>query len=198
MKTPLLVSIVLAFCVISCKKTSDEILPTKLVPINLSADQVSLLESGNKFAFDIFKLILENAAESENIIISPLSISCALSMTLNGADGSTRSAMLEALRVNGLTPEIINQSFKDLSKALLSVDKRVLISIANSVWSEKNFEVKIPFKNALSDYYNADERSFDISDPLAYKAINIWIEDKTNGLIKEMLSGLDPNTVMSS
>ncbi len=158
MKTPLLVSIVLAFCVISCKKTSDEILPTKLVPINLSADQVSLLESGNKFAFDIFKLILENAAESENIIISPLSISYALSMTLNGAAGTTREAMLEALRVNGLTPETINNSYKTLSEALLSVDKRVLISIANSVWSENNFEVKKPFMNALSGYYNAEAK----------------------------------------
>ena len=117
-------------------------------------------------------------------------------MTLNGANGTTRDAMLEALRVNGLTPEIINNSYKDLSEALLSVDKRVLISIANSVWSEKNFEVKVPFKNILTDYYNAESRSFDITDPVAYQMINNWIEDKTNGLIKNMLNGLDDNTVM--
>ena len=186
MKTSLLFSIALPLLFISCNKTSDEILPTEPVPINLTTDQVSLVKSENRFAFDIFKKILENSAESENIIISPLSISCALSMTLNGASGATRDAMLEALRVNGLTPEIINQSYKDLSEALLTVDKRVLISIANSVWSEKNFEVKIPFKNALTEYYSAESKSFDIDNPDAYKEINSWIEGNTNGLIKDM------------
>ena len=108
------------------------------------------MSSENSFAFDIFRKVLENSAESENIIISPLSISSALSMTLNGANGATRDAMLEALRVNGLTPEIINNSYKDLTDALLSVDKRVLISIANSVWTENNFVVKKPFTDILT------------------------------------------------
>ena len=58
--------------------------------------------------------------------------------------------MLDALRMNGLTPEIINNSYKDLTEALLNVDKRVLISIANSVWTEKNFVVKKPFTDILT------------------------------------------------
>jgi serpin B len=196
LKIAVLVSLVLPLFFLSCNKTTDENLPEKPVPINLTADQVLLVKSENTFSFDIFKKILENSAESENIIISPLSISCALSMTLNGANGATRDAMLEALRVNGLTPEIINNSYRDLSKALLHVDKRVLISIANSVWSEKNFEVKIPFTNILTEYYSAESMSFDITDPVAYVVINSWIEEKTNGLIKNMLNNLDDNTVM--
>jgi serine protease inhibitor len=196
LKTTVLFSMVIPFLIFSCNKTTDEKLPVEPVPINLTADQLSLIESENAFAFDIFKKVLENTSGTENIIISPLSISCALSMTLNGANGTTRDAMLEALRVSDLSPETINNSYKNLSEALLSVDKRVLISIANSVWSEKNFEVKVPFKNILTDYYNAESRSFDITDPVAYKEINNWIDDKTNGLIKNMLSDLDANTVM--
>jgi serine protease inhibitor len=196
MKTNALSLVALTLFFLSCNKTTDDNLPVEPVPINLTSNQISLIKSENTFAFDIFKKILENSAESENVIISPLSISCALSMTLNGANGATRDVMLEALRVNGLTPEIINNSYRDLSQALLTVDKRVLISIANSVWSEKNFAVKIPFKNILTDYYNAESKSFDITDPVAYQEINSWIEDKTNGLIKNMLSGLEDNTVM--
>lgn len=196
MKVSLLFSLTIPFFFYSCNKSTNEKLPSEPVPINLTADQVSLINSENTFAFDIFKKILETTEESENIIISPLSISCALSMTLNGADGATREAMLDALRMNGLTPEVINTSYRELSKALLNVDKRVLISIANSVWSEKNFEVKIPFKNILTDYYNAEAASFDIADPNACIEINNWIEDKTNGLIKNMLDGLDESTVM--
>jgi serpin B len=191
-----LFSTVLSIILISCSKTTDNNYPLDPVPINLTAEQTSLINSENGFAFDIFKKVLENSPESENVIISPLSISCALSMTLNGANGATRDSMLKALRVGNLTPETINTSWRDLSTALLNVDKRVLISIANSVWSEKNFEVKIPFRNVLTEYYDAESNSFDITNPLAYQDINTWIEDKTNGLIKNMLNGLEDNTVM--
>jgi serpin B len=117
-------------------------------------------------------------------------------MTLNGANGATRDSMLKALRMNGLTPDIINNSYKGLTEALLSVDKRVLISIANSVWSEKNFVVKKPFTDILTGYYNAESKSFDITDPQVPSLINNWIDAKTNGLIKNMVDKLDPNTVM--
>jgi len=181
---------------LSCKKEPVETLPVDPVPINLTTDQVALIASENSFALDIFKKVIENSAESENVIISPLSISSALSMTLNGASGATRDAMLDALRMKGLTTGIINNSYKDLTEALLSVDKRVLISIANSVWTENNFVVKKPFNDILAQYYNAESKSFDINDPLVPKQVNSWIESKTNGLIKNMIDQLDPNTVM--
>jgi len=181
---------------ISCSKEPTEILPDEPVTINLTPNQVSLIESENSFAFDIFKIVLENSTETENIIISPLSISCALSMTLNGAEGATRDAMLEALRLNGLSPDLINNSYKNLSEALLNVDKRILISIANSVWTENNFIVKKSFTDILTEFYNAESKSFDISDPLAPRQINNWIESKTNGLITNMVDKLNDNTVM--
>jgi serine protease inhibitor len=190
----LLVAISLFF--LACKKEPVETLPVDPVPINLTTDQVSVIASENSFALDIFRKIVENSAESENVIISPLSISSALSMTLNGSGGSTRTAMLEALRMKGLTSDIINNSYRDLTNALLTVDKRVLISIANSVWIENNFVVKKPFTDILTNYYIADYRSFNISDPLVPKQVNSWVEGKTNGLIKNMIDKLDPNTVM--
>jgi serpin B len=196
LKTLISLLVIVFLILLSCKKSPDETLPTDPVAINLTTDQVSLITSENSFAFDIFKKVMDNTADSVNFIISPLSISSALSMTLNGANGDTRDAMLTALRVNGLTPEIINNSYKDLNKALLSVDKRVLISIANSVWTENNFVVKKPFTDILTQYYNAESKPFDVLDPLTPKYINSWIESKTNGLIKNMIDQLDPNTVM--
>lgn len=186
----------LSLFLFSCTKDKTEIVPVEPVTIDLTANQVELIESENSFAFDIFGKTYENTEASKNIIVSPLSISYALSMTLNGAAGATREAMLEALRVNGLTPEIINSSYKSLSEALLSVDKRVIISVANSVWTENNFVVKKPFTDILTNYYSAEARSFDVNDPLAPKQINTWIESKTNGLIKDMVDELDPSTVM--
>jgi serpin B len=180
----------------SCKKEPVQTFPSDPQQIDLTPNQVSLISSENSFALDIFKNVIANSDESDNIIISPLSISEALSMTLNGANGATRDSMLAALRMNGLTPEIINSSYKNLSASLLNVDKRVLISVANSVWTEKNFVVKKPFTDILTQSYDAESKSFDITDPQAPGMVNYWIESKTNGLIKNMLDGLDPNTVM--
>lgn len=179
----------------SCSK-NDEALPTEPVPIDLTQDQVALIESGNAFAFDIFSQVMKSAGENENVMISPLSISYALSMTVNGANGDTRDAMLEALRLKGISVDAINSSYKNLTKALLSVDKRVLMSIANSVWIENDFTAKKSFTDILTDYYNADAETFDINDASAPDKINAWIEDNTNGLIKKMIEKLNDNTVM--
>jgi serine protease inhibitor len=195
-KSFLILTLVIPLIFMSCTKSPDENLPKDPVPINLTQVQTSLVGSGNAFAFDIFRKIVENTDPEENIIISPLSISYALSMTLNGADGSTREAMLETLRVNGITPDEINTAFEKLTEALLKVDKRVIMTIANSVWTEKEFDVKQAFINILTEYYNAESKDFDITDPAVPAKVNTWIEDKTNGLIRDMISSLPDNTVM--
>jgi len=196
LKTVLVFSVTLPLLFMNCSKTSEDDLPKVPVPIDLNSTQAHLVESGNSFAFDIFRKVVEGADKSENIIISPLSISYALSMTLNGANGTTRDAMLDALRLNDITPEEINSSYKDLTDALLTIDKRVLMSIANSVWTENDFKVKDSFIDILTRYYDADSEGFDINDETAPGKINAWIEDKTNGLIKDMVEKLNDNTVM--
>ncbi len=195
-KSILVFSISIPLLFSQCSEKPEELLPGEPVPIDLNNTQTSLVKSGNSFAFDIFSKVLGNAGESENVIISPLSISYALSMTVNGANGATREAILEALRVNGISPDEINSSLKDLTDALLTVDKRVLISIANSVWTENDFAVKKSFTDILTDYYDAESESFDIADPGVPGRINAWIESKTNGLIKNMVDKLKDNTVM--
>ena len=196
LKSVLVFSVTLPLLFMNCSKTSEDDLPKVPVPIDLNSTQAHLVESGNSFAFDIFRKVVEGADKSENIIISPLSISYALSMTLNGANGATRDAMLDALRINDITPEEINSSYKDLTDALLTIDKRVLMSIANSVWTENDFKVKDSFIDILTRYYDAESEGFDINDESAPGKINAWIEDKTNGLIKDMVEKLNDNTVM--
>jgi len=189
------VFLLFAVAVMSCSKNEDE-LPTEPVTIDLTQDQIALIESGNEFAFDIFRRVLAGSGTNENIMISPLSISYALSMALNGAAGETHDAMMEALRINGITNDVLNNSYRELTKALLSVDKRVLMSIANSVWTENDFLVKKAFIDILTNYYSAESKPFDIDDATAPDKINTWIESKTNGLIQEMIEDLPDNTVM--
>lgn len=185
-----------SFLFMKCTKSPDDNLPAEPVQIELTSEQIALVESGNSFAFDIFSKVVEKEEQGSNIMISPLSISCALSMTLNGAKGETLEAMLEALRVNGLTPDEINVSYQKLTEALLSVDKRVKMQIANSVWSRDDFPVKEAFIDILETYYKAESLGFSAGDPQAPVIINAWIEDNTNGLIKEMIDEIPADVVM--
>ena len=195
-KTILLFSVAVLLICTRCSKKPDENLPKDPVKINLDAVQTTLVESGNSFAFDIFRKVIESSGSTENVMISPLSISYALSMTLNGANGATRDSMLKALRVSGITPEEINSSYKNLTDALLNVDSRVKMLVANSVWTKNNFPVKKPFIDILTSDYDAESRQFDINDPTVPTQVNNWISDKTNGLITNMIDNLDDKTVM--
>src|SRR5690625_1046197 len=54
----------------------------------LDDTEKALLEAGNEFSYQIFHE-LTREGEDENIFISPLSISIAFAMLLNGAEGET-------------------------------------------------------------------------------------------------------------
>lgn len=158
--------------------------------------KIDFNETNNIFAFNIFKQIEQDTDNSENILISPLSIAYALSMTLNGAEGETLEAMLSTLSLNGYDKEEINSAFHALTKVLSNNDPDVDISMANSVWSRDDISINLEFISTLADYYNAEVKQFRAGDPDVPSNVNLWIEDKTEGMIKDMLDSVDPNLVM--
>ncbi|MCG8501874.1 MAG: serpin family protein, partial [Firmicutes bacterium] len=70
-----------------------------------------VVQGNTQFAFDMFKQ-LNGEEENGNIFISPLSISTALSMTYNGARTTTKEAMAEALRYEGIDIEQVNKTYQ--------------------------------------------------------------------------------------
>jgi serpin B len=78
----------------------------------------------------------------------------------------------------------------------MTVDERVIMEIANSVWVEDRLTVKQDFINALINYFDAETRNFSVSDPEIKDIINQWIEDHTNGLIKEMIDEIPADIAM--
>jgi serpin B len=180
----------------SCEKKQDNSLPGDPVPIELTLKQKEVINSANKFAFDLFVPIITEKKGAENIMISPFSVTSALSMTLNGAAGATFDAMKGALRYDGQTIEEINATYLKLIKDMVPVDPRVTMEIANSVWVEKRLIVKQPFMDALTTWYLAEAKNIDVTDPKAVETVNNWIEDKTHDKIKDMLESLDPDLAM--
>jgi len=103
------------------------------LPRELSVAEGKLVEADNKFAFKLFREVNEQDT-GKNIFISPLSVGMALGMTYNGAAGATREAMQEALELQGMTIEEVNEAYGSLIDLLRDLDPQVEFLLANSIW----------------------------------------------------------------
>ncbi len=178
---------------VSCQQ--QETNPDDNKIIQLDEKSAQLIESDNAFGLEIFRKIREESAK-ENIMISPLSISVALAMAYNGAGSDTKTEMENALKLNGLTPEQINNSYKMLIAALQSLDEDVVFELANAIFYAKQFDVKSPFLNTNKNYYDAKVESLDFSSPSSVKHINDWVAEKTHDKIVKIVESLSPDDRM--
>lgn len=154
-----------------------------------------LTHDNNDFGFSLFNAV-NNNSKGENIFISPFSISAALAMTLNGARDETNVEMTETLKYSGWNKDSLNTTFRDLLQLLPELDKKVKINNANSIWYRTGFEVLPDFLDVNKNFFNAEVRDKDFSNPNSVIEINKWIEDKTEGKIRDVLKTLDPQAVM--
>ncbi|MEA1886568.1 MAG: serpin family protein [Bacteroidota bacterium] len=177
----------------SCEKKPA---PEEEIPqIVLRKKSAEIIEADQLFAFELFREVL-TASEEDNIMISPLSVSYALGMTYNGAAGTTLDAFNSVLHFEGLTKEEVNESYKDLMDQLIHLDEEVEFSIANSIWYRLGYNVLADFIDTNKEYFDAMVSELDFNDPQAVDIINDWIEEQTNGKIKDMLDYIPGDAVM--
>jgi len=186
-------SLVLLLCIGLTQCTENPVSP---ISRELTLAEKQLVKSDNKFGFKLFKEIIKEEKD-KNVFISPLSVSMALGMTYNGANGSTQEAMQATLELSGLTIQEVNESYKSLIELLTGLDPKVQFQIANSIWYRQEFSFEEEFINLCKTYFNALVRGLDFNDPNAADTINGWVEENTNGKIKEIVDKpIDPLIVM--
>src|SRR5665647_63391 len=189
-KYGLLLILSAVFTVGCSKDTVPSVAGEKIV---MNDKSLKLVSASNAFSFSLLGKSLDGTIE--NRMVSPLSVSMALSMTLNGASGTTLSAIQKTLGLEGLTKEEINTINLDLAMALQKADPNVVMNIANSIWIRKDFTVLDPFIAANQTYYNAQVSKIDFN-AAAVSTINKWVSDKTNGKIPTILSSIASNEIM--
>lgn len=138
------------------------------------------------FSIRLFQASLK---ETENTLVSPLSVLTALGMTANGADGDTLTQMEAAL---GLTTQELNDY---LYMRLDSGTQQ--LKLANAIWlrEDPNLTVNQDFLDASNAYYRAEVETA-VFDQSALSAINSWVDEKTEGMIPKLLDRLSENAVM--
>ncbi|MBP7460185.1 MAG: serpin family protein [Candidatus Delongbacteria bacterium] len=161
----------------------------------LNPSEEKIVNASYGFGFDLLREI-HQSDPAGNIIISPLSLSMALGMTLNGAKNDTRTEMIATLGLEGLTQDEINQSYGSLIRMLVTADPGVTFGIANSIWCMEGIRINSDFIHTNQDYFSAEVRVLDFYKNGSLDIMNGWVSAHTDNRITAILDQIPPNVVM--
>jgi serpin B len=179
----------------TCSRDESPLQRVNNEEIELSAIDKKVVTANNSFGIELLQMIYEDDP-GVNVFISPMSVSLALGMTLNGAQDQTFEAMCQTLDWQDLDPAEINESYRNLIDLLLNLDKQVVLELANSIWCRQGFQVLPEFIEINRHYFDAEVATLNFGDPSAVETINGWISEKTHGRISDVLDSIDPFVVM--
>lgn len=182
-----------------------------LILVRLSAAASSFDSAAkvtNELGIDLFG---KNSAGEGNLCLSPYSISCALVMTLAGADGETRTEMSRVLHVDSNVN--IDQSFTELQKSLdemvaktveLANESKhfggtvepITLAIANRLFAEQAYDFRPEFLQRMKEDFAAPLEPVDFrgQSEQATRRINDWVAQQTRDRIRNLIPGGALNT----
>jgi len=161
------------------------------LPRPLTSLERAVVSSSNRFAFDLLEA-LNTGQEDENLFVSPLSVSMALGMTMNGAASTTFDQMRATLGFDGLSREQVNAAYRDLLDLFLGLDRNVEATIGNSVWYREGFPVHPEFLDDVTSAFAAHVEAVDFADPATVDLINAWVRNATRSRIDGIVERIDP------
>ncbi len=130
-------------------------------------------------------MLIETLKVSDNFVISPLSAKLAMNMAAVGADGNTAQEMLTAFGYS--SADDAKEESQRLMTELSPEDGSITVN--NAVWISDRMSVLYDDYTAdLNDFFSAESFVEDLTSGEIVGRVNGWINDKTNGLIPEMIS----------
>ena len=151
----------------------------------------SIVAANTRFGLKLFSQIYQQK-NSENIFISPLSLTLALQMLNGGATGATHEAIASVLETPGMEQAQIDYTLSALQTYLQEMDSEVELAIANSFWMNQNRSFNPDFIQRTETSYQALTREIDFSSPAtAAPIINGWVAEETHQKIDHILEPHD-------
>jgi serine protease inhibitor len=159
------------------------------------AQALSGAQAVNAFGFDLMRERLSaKAAATSNVVLSPLSVHAALSMTMQGARGQTAAEMQRTLHVADAPAAAT--SYTLLLDLLANRSEEQTLSVANAIWVRQGLDVKRQFLNANRIAFGSTIKTLDFDRTDMVGIVNRWVAEQTHGMITEIVRELDPRAVM--
>jgi len=171
--------------------------------VTVDVNDINAVVGGNTdFAFALYsKLKDDSNVPKSNLFFSPYSISTALAMTFGGARGETQKQMATVLPFT-LPRQNLYSAFGTLQRQLIQENKShgYQLLMANALWSQKGEPFLKEFLDLTQNYYGAGLRQLDFINEMeeSRQKINSWVEEKTDGEIKNFIpaGGVNKYTVL--
>lgn len=182
----------------ACNDDVEEqsISPT-MQPIELNAIEKEMAAQQGDFSSVLSLEVHRQLGErTDNWLVSPFSLQCALGMLSNGAAEETHDEILYALGLSQYSQEEVNAYFKKLIEGLHTVNSAITVKTANSVWGNAGVPLKEDFQKMNIENYSAMVSQLDFSDPSAVDQINAWCNQTTEGLIPSILDEVNPTATV--
>ena len=166
-----------------------------IVPIQLTKSEESVRNASNDFGINTFRLLYGDGTAGD-VAFSPLSLSLALAMAAEGAEGETWKQFADVIGWDAATKEEVGAYYQKMIEGLVKADESVQFTSANSFWTDKRLKMHGTYASLLKNYFDAEAYEVDFTLPATLEQINKWCSDKTEGKIPQMLSELDPDTAL--
>ena len=135
------------------------------------------------------------AQDAENPVISPLSAYLCIAMLMPGAKENT---MAEFEKILGADWEKVAALAASIEAQLKNTGGSTKLDLANSIWTDDDRAViEEEWLKTVKAYFGPEVYTADLPSNEALKAINKWVNDKTNGMIPKLHDdNYDNDTIM--
>lgn len=178
---------------------------------DLTQETETAVSSLNAFGLRALQRLAPESATG-TVVISPLSLSVALAMTAQGADGATAAAFrtllagptgtgaeeADATTARGATAALtqLAAAYEALLATLAADAPPNRFSTAQALWVAADIDLKPGFTETVSRRFDAQAETVDFGAPETPARINGWVHDKTEGLIPTLVDRLSDDLAM--
>jgi serpin B len=149
----------------------------------LSEVEKALIQSNNQLGFKVLGAL--DSSVATNPVVAPAILGKTFGLLINGADGSTRSALQQSLDISTLSAEDMNQGYKDLDDDLYESDANVTINKGLGLWFKSGLNTKTAFSQVNTLYYNANIGQVNFQDGSGQNTVNQWAASNSNNQIEQ-------------
>ena len=161
----LLISLLLTLAAVACGKTSPDEGPVAgdPVPIPLTKADEGIRDASNAFGLDVFGRLYA-VRNGKDVAFSPLSLSLAMAMAAEGAEGDTWKQFSDVLGWGAATKDELGAFYSKMTEGLVKADPQVSFSSNNSFWAAQDLSLRAEYKSLLERWFAAENYTVDFGN----------------------------------
>ncbi|HEX7751027.1 MAG TPA: serpin family protein [Novosphingobium sp.] len=156
------------------------------VPVQLDADARDAVKGINAFSIDLYRQTVD---QPENHVISPASVSVAMSLAYRASGGTTAEEMRNILHFPAAPTDYLHATSGVLKSMNFKKSGRELAT-ANAIWVDRSVILRPDYLHDTTGLAGSaiEQADFRGAPDAARQTINHWVEGRTNGRIRDLLA----------